>query len=252
MREQHRISGAADAWAAQREARRQRIVAEIRRIAAENGGAAPGKQQFLRRTGIRHSAWWGAIWPRWSDALKEAGFAPNRSTPRFDDEDMLAAIAGVAQTLGRIPSWAELVGHRSSGRWMPHHQAYMSHFGSKPELLRHLKRWAEANPERADIEAMLAGVADEPEPDRRVVGAVYMLRAGRSYKIGCSRAPQQRVHDLQQALPEKANLVHAIDTDDPHGIEAYWHRRFAEKRLRGEWFRLTAEDVAAFRRRRYQ
>jgi hypothetical protein len=54
--------------------------------------------------------------------------------------------------------------------------------------------------------------------------------------------------------PQDVRVIHTIPTDDPSGIEAYWLNRFEPKRLEGkkELFRLTAEDVAAFRSRKYQ
>ncbi|MHB1738065.1 MAG: GIY-YIG nuclease family protein [Actinomycetes bacterium] len=84
-----------------------------------------------------------------------------------------------------------------------------------------------------------------------VTGVVYLIRMGEFHKIGKSNDPGRRVYELGLRLPEKHDVVHVIETDDPSGIEAYWHRRFAAQRVNGEWFRLSPSDVTAFRRRSY-
>jgi hypothetical protein len=70
-------------------------------------------------------------------------------------------------------------------------------------------------------------------------------------KIGKASSVEARHRQLKIQLPQTAEVVHRIKTDDPHGIESYWHRRFADKRLNGEWFSLSAADVKAFRRRKF-
>lgn len=84
-------------------------------------------------------------------------------------------------------------------------------------------------------------------------GYVYMMRSGRRYKIGHTTSPSRRHREVRLDLPDPTTVVHEIPTDDPVGIEAYWHQRFGSKRVRDtEFFTLDATDVAAFKRRRYQ
>jgi hypothetical protein len=77
------------------------------------------------------------------------------------------------------------------------------------------------------------------------------MKAGRFYKIGRTNALGRRERELAIQLPEAAKVIHSIKTDDPVGIEEYWHRRFQDRRKNGEWFELTAQDLAAFRRRKF-
>jgi prophage antirepressor-like protein len=57
-------------------------------------------------------------------------------------------------------------------------------------------------------------------------------------KIGKSKNPKIRESTLQAELPT-VELLHVIDKD----IEAYLHKKFASKRLRGEWFDLSQSDI---------
>jgi len=87
--------------------------------------------------------------------------------------------------------------------------------------------------------------------DKTRYGYVYLLRSGKKYKIGYAIAPLSRAMVISNMTPEGVDRLHEIRTDDPRGIEAYWHDRFADKRGNGEWFALTAADVAAFKRRKF-
>ncbi len=104
--------------------------------------------------------------------------------------------------------------------------------------------------EMPELESII-GAAPSAQAARpaTVAGHVYLVRSGEHYKIGATTDPLRREGELQIAVPGGVTPVHSLATDDPFGIEAYWHRRFANKRANGEWFLLDQDDVAAFRSR---
>lgn len=80
------------------------------------------------------------------------------------------------------------------------------------------------------------------------IGVVYLMKSGRHYKIGRTVSLGSRERQLAIKIPVPPTTIHCIETDDPSGVEAYWHRRFAEKRGEGEWFDLSPDDIKAFKR----
>jgi len=77
-------------------------------------------------------------------------------------------------------------------------------------------------------------------------GVMYLLKAGPYYKIGNSINFEQRLNQIKLQLPYPVEEIHQIATDDPKGLEAYWHKRFDTRRTNGEWFLLTDEDIGVF------
>lgn len=235
-------------------AMRERIIAEIRRLAEANNGQPPGVLSFERETAIRRSQWYGIYWARWGDALIEAGFAPNDKTVRTDTDHLLRKVAEAYRHYGRVATDGELALYRQRDPEVPWRQTIGSHYPSKAHLIVAVKAWAATHDGYADVAAMLPDnpVVKGARPPKAKDGSVYLIQSGPNYKIGRSDELERRVKEIRIALPDAATLVHTITTDDPPGIEAYWHRRFAKKRANGEWFKLTPADVLAFKRRKFQ
>lgn len=235
---------------------KQHILNEIRRTADANGGIPLGRQRFLAETGIKEIDWRGKFWARWGDAVTEAGFAPNQLNARFDDSSILAQLAALTRKLGRYPTNAEMRLERRSNSAFPSSGA-VERLGSKSEVIAQLPAFAEQHPEFLDIQQFLPASAPQPvevelkSPSDAEDGYVYLIQSGRHYKIGRTNALGRREREIALQLPDKAKTAHVIRTDDPVGIEAYWHRRFESSRRNGEWFELSRAEVHAFKRRKF-
>jgi hypothetical protein len=231
---------------------KRHILDEIKRTAV--GGVALGRDRFEKETGIKYTDWYGIHWARWSDAVKEAGLAPNEFQGAYADDTLLEKLAVLCRELGHFPIVGELkMKHRADASF-PDAKVF-DRLGGKHERAKKLAEYCR-NASMDDVALMCATVErprdrDEPDPDEPTIGFVYLFKSGRYFKIGKSNAAGRREREVALQLPQKVQAVHTIRTDDPAGIEAYWHSRFAPKRLNGEWFDLTAADVRAFKRRTF-
>lgn len=238
-------------------ATKSQIVELIIRTAKENGGVQLGSGRFRSETGVREVDWQGKYWARWGDALKEAGFTPNAFQQAYSSDFLMEKLASLAREIGRFPARTEIQLKTRSDKTFPNAKTYQR-LGTKTQLAERLARFCRSRSAYETVAELCLPVLQEvpaADQDGRVetgiLGSVYLLKSGRHYKIGYSNAVGRRERELQIQLPEKAVIVHSINTDDPAGIEGYWHRRFEARRKNGEWFELTAQDVAAFRRRKF-
>ena len=237
---------------------RQTIVLEIKRLAATNGGRPLGRRSFERETGIREADWCGVFWARWSDALLEAGFRANEMQGRADRTELLEKLALSCVHYQKMPTVAEYELLRAQDASFPSYKTFQSNFGAKENIVWELRQWlTQVQDPQALLELLPTGRPKSVPHNPRnrsapTFGYVYLLHSGQHYKIGRSDELEKRMRQISVALPETVKLVHAIRTDDPAGIEAYWHRRFVDRRANGEWFKLAPADLLAFKRRKSQ
>jgi Meiotically Up-regulated Gene 113 (MUG113) protein len=220
---------------------KEHILNEIKRTAKANGGKPLGMQAFYHETGIKSSDWQGKYWARWGDALQECGLEANTLQAARDEGELILHFVESIRELGKFPTKPEIQmkARRSPGFRWPNTFARL---GSKKEIGGACGGIFQTE------HTVHPAISREPSQE---IGFVYLMKSGRNYKIGRTKHVGGRERDLSIQLPDKVGTVHSIRTDDPSGIESYWHNRFASQRKNGEWFELGAEDVAAFKRRKF-
>lgn len=235
--------------------KKQHILDEIKRTASANGGVPLGGERLFSETGIKSSDWRGKYWARWSDAVIEAGFEPNELNSAYEETEVFEQLARLTRKYGKYPTNAEMRLERRSNSAFPS-DGVIGRFGRKDLVVGKLRDFCKGNSEFDDVLDLLgnAAIAQEPVVDERRAakdGYVYLIKSGKHYKIGFTNDMARRSKEITLELPERHETIHVITTDDPPGIEAYWHQRFKDKRGNGEWFLLSATDVKVFRRRKF-
>lgn len=238
--------------------KKEQILSEIKRTATENGGTPLGQDRFAKATGIPKSNWHGKYWRNWSEAVREAGYTPNVFQEATDLQMLFKQYADLVREIGRIPTEADLMLRRRQDINFSSAAAFRSRLGFRQSQIMKTIEFCKGLQGYEDVmeiceNALLTNQPVEEQPRNRddSYGYVYLARSGRFYKIGRTDDYARRKKELTVVLPEGLETVHVISTDDPPGIEVFRHKRFADKRGKGEWFELSIEDVRAFRRRKF-
>jgi hypothetical protein len=74
-------------------------------------------------------------------------------------------------------------------------------------------------------------------------GFVYIMQWEGEYKIGKAVDIERRRKRLSGELNRDITVLHRIFSRDYSQAESDLHRKYASKRLHGEWFALEAEDI---------
>ncbi len=236
---------------------KQEILAEIKRTTELNDGKPLGMGRFEKETSIKPHEW-ERYWARFSDAVKEAGFEPNSLQVAYTDEFLLEKLISLIRKLNKFPTNREIKIEARNNNDFPSQGAFGRY--SKQELVMKVIEYCNDKLDYEDILELCKSIVVEKSnyeeeyageiDSNQVLGEVYLYKHGNrnEYKIGKSKDCVQRGKELKVQMPEDLKLIHVIKTDDPSGIEAYWHRRFVDKRKNGEWFDLNSSDIKAFKR----
>lgn len=75
---------------------------------------------------------------------------------------------------------------------------------------------------------------------------VYLITAEQYvgiYKIGLTNDVTRRLNDMQTGSPYTLYAIRSYQVENAVAVEAMLHAFFHKKRIRGEWFNLTAQDI---------
>lgn len=205
------------------------IIETYHDLVKKHGGKPIGQRVFKRETGFPHYYWQGGFWRSWSAFQEDAGYEHNNPTLKIPDEDLLRPFAELVIKMSEVPTEADLLLKRKEDSHFPSAKAYRR-WGSRDSLLEKVAECCEGKEQFAPVLNLLReGISNSRErhiESFNIKGFVYILRSGKSYKLGRSNAVGRRLRELAIQLPQKPDVVHVIETDDHESIEKYWHSRF--------------------------
>src|SRR5262249_19401021 len=133
---------------------REHIISQIQKTAKANGGLPLGRQRFERETGINRHAWYGKYWRCWSDALREAGFQPNKPRTAHEASLLIEKLVALTRGLGRVPVVADLLFAANRDPTFPCKDTFTRRLGCKSERVARVLAFCQENAGHDDVAAL--------------------------------------------------------------------------------------------------
>ncbi len=77
----------------------------------------------------------------------------------------------------------------------------------------------------------------------RAKGFVYLISGLQWTKIGISICPEERIIGISSSVPFEVKIIAIVPTDNMLEMENMLHKKYAHKRVKGEWFLLSSQDI---------
>ena len=82
----------------------------------------------------------------------------------------------------------------------------------------------------------------EKEYEIQHIGYVYLIKLGDSYKIGITKNTEERFKQFE-FMPFELKIIKTAKVKEYDKVEKFLHEQYSSKRIKGEWFNLSQEDI---------
>jgi len=236
--------------------KKEEILKKIRECAKELGGKTPGESTFYEYAEIGIYDLRKLGWPNYGTLVREAKLTPNKfDNTKYNHKQLCNLFIQTIRENNKWPTRAYLDVKHFNNQDFPDSATLYRNLGRTKDLAQNIIDYIGNKKGYQDIITICSLIQKEYKDKGQShadnlteKGFVYLgLQAGK-YKIGFTKDINRRREDITLLGPAPMVWVHIIETDDMKGVEKYWHNRFSSKQLRGEWYRLSASDVKAFKR----
>jgi hypothetical protein len=240
---------------------KEETLEKMKEWSRENNSKTPSEKVFFEYAEIGIHDLKKLGWSHYGALVQEAGLKPNKfDKTKYNKTGLCVLFVGTIREKNKWPTRGELDVKHFQDPNFPNYGTFVNQLGLTGDLAQSILDFIKDKKGFEDIEDICVPIIEKYKNDQitnnagKTVEQVYMYKyknQSQPIKVGRSNDVFTRGIQLAAGGHDKLELLHFIKTDDPIGVEQYWHNRFRQlgrEEQANEWFKLKPEDVKAFKR----